>query len=71
MQKLYDQFQRDYHGYSSEQHQEKLNQHINTVRNDHYDLNDIFNDPNFSSVLALSDLISVDRLTRQTAPTSA
>jgi hypothetical protein len=71
VQKLYEQFQRGHHGCSPEQHREELNQHINTVGNDHYGLNDIFNDPNFPSVLALPDLISVDRLTRQTAPTPA
>ena len=38
---------------------------------DHYGLNDIFNNRSFPSVLALPDLISIDRLERQTAPTPA
>ena len=71
VQKLYQQFQIGHDGCTSEQHQEKLDQYINAVGNDHYGLNDIFNDPSFPSVLALPDLISVERLTREAAPTPA
>lgn len=71
VEKLYAQFQMGHMGCPPEQHQEQLDQHRDTVGNDHHGLNDIFNDPNFPSVLALPDMISVDRLSRQTAPTPA
>jgi hypothetical protein len=71
VQKLYQQFQLGHNGCSSAQHLEQLQQHMNAVGNDHYDLNSLFNDPNFPSVLMLPDFISADRLSRQASPTPA
>lgn len=69
--KLYDQLQGGHHGCSSEEHDEQLYQHMDTAGNNHHGLNDIFNDPGFPSVLALSELISADRLAQQAIPTPA
>jgi len=41
--KLYDQLQHGFHGCSMEQHRQKLDQHMDTV-NDNHSLDDIFND---------------------------
>jgi hypothetical protein len=71
VQKLYQQFQMGYNGCSPEKHQEQLYRHMNAVGNDHHGLDDIFNDPNFPSVLVLPDMISADRLARQAASTPA
>jgi hypothetical protein len=44
---------------------------MNAVSNNHHSLDDIFNNPNFPSVLVLPNMISADRLARQAAPTPA
>lgn len=71
VQKLYQQFQIGHNGCPAEQHQTQLDQHMDAVDDDHHGLNDIFNDPDFPSVLASPDLISADRLVQQPAPTPA
>ncbi len=69
--KLYEQFRLGHNGCPVEEHQEELDRHIDVAGNNHHGLNEIFNDPTFPSVLALPDMISADRLARQTAPTPA
>ena len=71
VQKLYNQLQGGHHGCSVEEHEEQLHEHMNAGGNNHHGLNDIFNDPAFPSVLALSELISADRLAQQAVPTPA
>lgn len=71
LQKLYDQLQGGHHGCPPEQHDEQLREHVAAVGDDHHGLGDIFNDPDFPSVLALSDVISPDRLAQQPVPTAA
>lgn len=71
VQKLYEQLQDGFHGCSLEQHEERLREHIEQSGDNHYGLNDIFNDPSFPSVLGLPDLISAERLARQHTPTPA
>lgn len=71
VQKLFNQFQGCHNGCSSEQHEEQLQQHNNAAGDNHHGLDQIFNNPDFPSVLALSELISADRLAQQAVPTPA
>jgi hypothetical protein len=61
-QKLYQQFQIGYNGCTLKKHQEQLHQHINAIVDNYYSLDDIFNNPDFPSVLVLPDMISADYL---------
>ena len=54
-----------FHRCSKELHEEKLREHVETACNDHHGLEEIFNDPEFPSVLGLSEMITPERLVRQ------
>jgi len=71
IQKLYEQLQGGFHGCSEEQHTEQLNRHMAAAGENHHGLNEVFNDPNFPSVLELSTIISADSLGRRPLPTPA
>ncbi|KAK3617754.1 hypothetical protein LTR22_026631 [Elasticomyces elasticus] len=68
--KLYEQLQGGFHGCTEDEHEEKLRQHMETVGGRHYELNEIFNDVNFPSVLGLAEMITPERLARQQDPTA-
>ena len=70
-QKLYEQFVRQFQGCSRKQHEEKLREHMETVRTNHCGLEEILNDPDFPSVLGLSEMISAERLARQETPSTS
>ena len=70
-QKLLDHFQLGFQGCSSQQHDDALRRHNEEVGDEHGSLNDVFNDTTFPSVLALRDMISVERLARQHIPSPA
>jgi hypothetical protein len=71
VEKLYDQLQGGFHGCTSEQHEEALRQHLHTAGDNHHDLNELFNDATFPSVLSLPRFITADQLSRQQPPTPA
>jgi hypothetical protein len=71
IQKLYEQLQGGFHGCSIEQHEEKLQEHIEQAGENHYGLGDVFNDENFPSVLPIPELVSADRFRHQPTPTPA
>ena len=62
--KLYDQLIGGFHGCSQQQHSEKLREHVEAAGDNHYGLDEIFNDPSFPSVLSLSNMISPEQLAR-------
>lgn len=66
--KLYEQLQLGFHGCSSAQHTVRQQEHMAESGDNHYGLNEIFNDPGFPSVLAVPELISAERLARQRTP---
>ncbi len=71
IQKLYEQFVLEFHGCSKEQHDDKLREHMEAAGNNHHGLDEVFNNPDFPSVLGLSDMISADRLARQEMPSAS
>jgi hypothetical protein len=71
VQKLYKQLYGGFQGYSTEQHEQCLQEHLQQARDNHHGLNDIFNDPTFPSVLGLPGMISAERLSRQETPSPA
>jgi hypothetical protein len=68
VQKLYEQLYGGFHGCSTEQHDQCLQEHVQQAGDNHHGLDDIFNDPTFPSVLGLPGMISAERLSRQQAP---
>ena len=71
IQKLYEQFVLQFHGCSKEQHDDKLREHMEAAGNNHHGLDEVFNNPDFPSVLGLSEMISTERLARQEMPSAS
>ena len=69
--KLYDQLISGFHGCSQQQHDEKLRKHMEAAGDNHYGLDEIFNDASFPSVLGLSNMISPEQLARYEPPSQA
>ena len=63
--KLYEQLQGGFYGCIKDEHDEKRRQHMEAAGDNYYGLDEIFNDPNFPSVLELSEMIILERLARQ------
>lgn len=66
--KLYQQLVGEFHGCSEQEHEDQRREHLNAAGDNHYGLNEVFNDPDFPSVLGLKDMISAERLARQQPP---
>ena len=71
IEKLYEQLVLGFHGCSEDQHAETLREHIEEAGDNHYSLSEVFNDPDFPSVLGQSEMMSADRLSRQENPSSS
>jgi hypothetical protein len=69
--RIYDQLQGNFHGCSTEDHLEHLRQHVANEGDNHYGLDEIFNDVDFPSVLESSRLMTSPQLTQQVPPTPA
>jgi hypothetical protein len=67
--RLYDQLQGNFHGCSTEDHLERLRQHMIDEGDNHHGLDDVFNDEEFPSVLQSSRFITAQQLTQQDPPT--
>lgn len=67
--KLYEELQHGFHGCTEDEHNEKLREHMEAAGGRHHELNEVFNDVNFPSVLGLVDMITPERLARQQDPT--
>jgi hypothetical protein len=63
--------QGNFHGCSIEDHLEHLHQHIAEEGDNHYGLDEIFNNEEFPSVLTSSRFMTAQQLTRQDPPTPA
>lgn len=68
--KLYEQLIVEFHGCSMEKHEEALREHLEAAGENHHSLGQVFNDPDFPSVLGLGDVITPDRLARQAMPSA-
>lgn len=66
--KLYEQLVVNFHGCSIEEHDEASREHLQAAGDNHHGLNEVFNDPDFPSVLGLKEMISARRLTEQQQP---
>ena len=71
VQKLYEQLYGGFHGCSTEQHEQRLQQHLQDAGDNHHGLDGIFNDPAFPSVLGHPEMLSAERLSRQQPPSPA
>ena len=69
--KLYDQLINGFHGCSQQQHDEKLREHMEAAGDNHYSLDEIFNDANFPSVLGVSNMMSPEQLAQYECPNRA
>ena len=69
VEKLFEQLQGGFHGCTRDEHDEKHQDHMNALGDDHHSLGEIFNDRSFPSVLGLPEMITADRLSRQQMPT--
>jgi hypothetical protein len=66
--KLYQQLIVNFHGCSQGDHDEESRKHLQAAGDNHYGLNQVFNDPDFPSVLGLKEMISAQRLAEEQAP---
>ena len=67
--KLLSQLQWDgFHGCSPDKHTDELVQHLSTEPENHYSLDEVFNNPGFPSVLKQDELLTAERLQRLGIP---
>ena len=66
--KLYQQLIVEFHGCTQDEHDERLREHVQAEGDNHYGLNQVFNDPDFPSVLGLPEIISAQQLAEQPRP---
>lgn len=68
--KLYEQLIVHFHGCRSGKHEEQLHEHMESAGDNHHGLNEVSNDPDFPSVLGLSEMITAERLAREHPPSA-